>query len=179
MAKTGPKRKYELDRKALDELYQRLSMREIAKHFGCGETLVWNRIKEYGIKFRDAKTGRHRKRPPRTDEHRRNLAKGRRGKWGGDKSPAWRGGVHAAHMLLRASGEYKQWKLDSRKRANNRCESCGVENGTVCHCCGTRTKLHCHHIKSFAKFPESRFDPQNSEVLCPKCHNSRHNGKIG
>lgn len=180
MAKTGPKRKIEIDRSELDALYQRISMREIAKHFGCGETVVWNRIKEYGITFKAAKTGRHRKRPPRTDEHKLNISKALRGgKMAGENAHNWRGGLSAINLRLRSTGEYKQWKIASKKRANNCCEECGIKNGTTCACCGTQIKLHCHHLFSFAKFPESRFDPKNSLVLCPKCHAIRHNGKIG
>ena len=76
-------------------------------------------------------------------------------------------------------GDCPSWKIESKKRAGNRCEGCGVENGSMCECCGTKITLHCHHLKSFAKHPELRFDPENSEVLCPKCHYSRHNGKLG
>lgn len=180
MAKTGPKRKYELDPKQLDEMYQRMSMRDIAAHFGCGETLIWARIKEFGIVHHNTDgNGRKRKRPPVTDEHRKNMGEARRGKYGGENAPRWRGGAAAANLRLRASGAYKQWKIASRKRAGNRCEECGIENGSTCPCCGTSIRLHCHHIKPFAQFPESRFDPENSEVLCPKCHTQRHNGKIG
>lgn len=181
MAKTGPKRKFELDREKLDEMYQRMSMRQIADHFGCGETLVWARIKEFGIKFRGNEdgNGKRRKRPDRTERHLQNIIRSlKKIDRSGPKAPRWRGGLAAANLKLRASGAYKQWKYASRKRANNRCEGCGIENGTTCECCGTQVKLHCHHIKSFAEFPKSRFDPRNSEVLCPKCHNSRHNGKI-
>jgi transposase len=177
MAKTGPKRKYAFNREKLDEMYQRMSLRDIAKELGCGETLVWNRVKEFGITFKAAKNGRFR---PRvfTEQHRKNMGMARRGKFTQEKSPSWRGGVHAMHLHIRASGAYKSWKLAARKRANNRCESCGVENKSVCPCCGTKISLHVHHIKQFAKFPVERFDPENSEVLCPKCHNIRHNGKI-
>ena len=174
MAKTGPKRKYEIEKSELQEMFQRMPAKAIAAHFGCGETLIWNRLEEYGIS-----TKVKRKYKPRTEEHRRNLGISRRGKWGGAKAGNWRGGLAAANLRLRASGAYKQWKIESRKRAGNRCEGCGIANDTTCECCGTKIKLHCHHVKSFAAYPELRFDPKNSEVLCPKCHNSRHNGKIG
>lgn len=174
MAKTGPKRKYEIDPKQLEEMFQRLPARDIATHFGCGETLIWKRLEEYGISLKT-----RRKYKPRTDEHRKNLGLSKRGKWGGEKAGNWRGGMAAVNLRLRASGAYKQWKIESRKRAGNKCEVCGVLNGTMCECCGTQIKLHCHHIKSFADFPDSRFDPRNSEVLCPQCHYSRHTRKIG
>src|SRR5690349_18351626 len=60
-----------------------------------------------------------------------------------------------------------------------RAAGCGVENGTACECCGAQVRLHVHHVESFAKVPERRFDPNNSEILCPKCHHSRHWSKPG
>lgn len=184
MSKTGPKRKYEFDREQLEEMYQRLSIRQIAEHFGCGDSIVWLRLKEFGVKFKDSdgklKSGRFRKRPPRTEEHRQNLiAALKKIDRSGPNAPRWRGGVAADNLRARSTGAYKQWKIECRKRVGDRCEGCGIANGTMCECCGYTIKLHCHHIKSFAEFPESRFDPQNSEVLCHKCHNSRHNGKLG
>jgi len=179
MAKTGPKRKYEFEREQLDEMYQRMSLADIARHFGCGETLIWKWIHKFRITFKGGKSGKHRKRKPFTAQHLERMSKARQGKRSGENSPNWRGGIHAINLRQRATGAYKQWKIASRKRAGNRCESCGVANGTECLCCGTKITLHCHHIKSFAKFPEYRFDPENSRVLCPKCHKHEHNGKIG
>lgn len=176
MAKTGPKREFNPDRAEMEALFQSMTMLELAKHYGVGETVVWKRAKEFDLKRED---GRRKRYKPRTDAHRKALSLSRRGKWGGEKAPNWRGGIHAVNMRLRSSGAYKQWKIESKKRAGNRCEGCGVENGSICECCGTKITLHCHHLKSFAKHPELRFDPENSEVLCPKCHYSRHNGKSG
>lgn len=172
------KRKWHLDPKQLEEMYQRMSLRDIARHFGCGETLIWNRIKEHGITFKGAPNGRHRPREF-TEQHRLNLSKAHWGVQAGEKSPRWKGGIHQKHLRIRATGEYRQWRLAARKRANDCCEGCGVANGTSCGCCGHEIKLHVHHLKSFAKFPDHRFDPANSEVLCPNCHNSRHGRKIG
>lgn len=176
MANRGPKRKYEFDRAILAAQFKKIPMHAIAKQYGCSEGLIWKRLKEFGIKFEKREK---RKYKPRTEEHRQNLIKAlSKIDRSGPNAPNWRGGIGPINLRARSTGAFKQWKIESRKRAGNRCEGCGMPNDTMCKCCGYKIKLHCHHIKSFAEFPESRFDPQNSEVLCPKCHNSRHNGKI-
>lgn len=176
MAKTGPARTFNPSREELNELYQTHSMAAIAEKFGVGETVVWKRIKEFGLVRTDGRKKRYRS---RSRSHSLNISLSHRGKWAGDKNPNWKGGVHDVHLALRRTGAYRQWKIEALLRAENRCEGCSVENGTICECCGTKISLHVHHLKPFALFPELRFDPMNSEVLCPKCHRSRHHGKSG
>jgi len=177
----GVSRQFDPPKEELERLYQELSMRDIAQRFGVGETVVWKRLTEHGIKLRDYEAGGHRLKPGRifSKEHKRNLSKSQKGRWSGDKNPHWKGGRHFVHMQIRASGEYKQWKLEALELRGHKCQECGVAQNSVCECCGTRIRLHVHHVQAFAHFPESRFDPLNSEVLCPKCHLSRHHGKRG
>lgn len=177
----GSRRTFQPERTELEELYQKHSMKQIARLYNVGETIVWKRLKEYGITLRDYEDGGHRKKPGRefSREHRTNLSKVQRGRWAGENNPHWRGGVHEENMRLRRSGAYKQWRLDALALHGNKCQQCGVENGFMCECCGTGVRLHVHHVKPFAKYPDVRFDPANSEVLCPKCHHSRHHGKPG
>lgn len=176
VAKTGPKRIFDPSREELNSLYQEYSMAAIAEIFGVGETVVWKRVKEFGLVREDGRKKRYRK---RSRAHSINISLAHRGKWSGSKNPNWKGGIYESHLAIRRTGEYRQWKIAALERANNRCEECGVENGSRCTCCGTKVSLHVHHLRSFATFPEGRFDPENSEVLCPKCHHSRHHGKSG
>jgi len=174
-------RTFDPPKEELERLYQEQSMLDIAKHFGVGETVVWKRLTEHGIKLRDYEAGGHRLKPGRifSTEARQNMSKAKRGKWLGEKNPHWKGGVHQKHLQMRASGAYKQWKQEALELRGHKCQDCGVAQSSICECCGTHIRLHVHHVQSFAHFPESRFDPLNSEVLCPKCHFSRHHGKPG
>lgn len=77
--------------------------------------------------------------------------------------------------LLRQSSQYKTWRNAAKKRANYTCENCGKKDKSICECCMVKIYLQVHHIKSFAAFPDLRFDPENSRVLCPKCHFEEEN----
>lgn len=175
------KRRFFVDRELLESMYQSMTMRQIADHFGCGETVVWKRIHEAGIKLKGHENPRCRPKEF-TEQHiaaLRESGKRRRGKFVGENSYNWRGGMTDANRALRGSGAYSEWKRTALDLAGNKCQSCGDVRGRICECCGHKTTLHVHHVRSFAKHPELRFDPTNSEVLCTKCHNSRHNGKLG
>lgn len=165
----------------LEAMYQTKTCREIAAEFGCGETAIWNRIKKFGIKLRGYENPR--KRPKAfTEAHMIALRKAKkaiRGKFVGSKSGNWRGGLTAINLAARSSGEYREWKMKALELAGYKCQFCGVKKGAICECCGQKIALHVHHIESFAKFHERRFDPANSEVLCVSCHHSRHFGKTG
>jgi len=177
MRRRGYPKSFDPPRDELERLYQKYSMKQISRKFHVGETTVWTRLKEHGITLRGFEDGGHRKKPGRefSRAHRENLSKAHRGKWAGDKNPNWNGGANEKNLAARRTGAYRQWKLAALERAGNACEVCGVKRGTVCQCCGNKITLHVHHIKSFAKHVDERFNPENSQVLCPKCHHRNHN----
>ncbi len=181
MVKTGPKRTFLIEREELERLYHEMPAKKIAEIHGVGETVVHKRIKEFGITLPGLENPRRRpkKFTPEHLEAMRIAGAKRRDKWAGEKNPNWKGGLSAKNLRLRGSGAYKQWKAGSLARVNNQCQECGAARGSVCPCCGTKISLHVHHIYSFAQFPERRFDPENSQVLCAKCHHSRHTVRIG
>ena len=63
----------------------------------------------------------------------------------------------------RHSKEYLGWKQLVFSRDNYKCQICGSTN-----------KLNAHHIKSFMKYPNERFDVNNGVTLCEKCHKEVH-----
>lgn len=175
IGKVGGRRAFDPPKEVLQELYQSKSMLEIANHFGVGETIVFKRLKEHGIELEQHKN--HRLKPGRvfTEAHKLAISNAHKAKAAyGEKNPNWKGGLAAITLRARGSWQYREWKVNSLARAGYKCECCGVVDAKVCECCGVKVRLHVHHVKSFSKYPESRFDPENSEVLCPQCHRERH-----
>jgi hypothetical protein len=59
--------------------------------------------------------------------------------------------------------EYKEWRNAVFKRDRYKCHKCGSKKG-----------IQAHHIKGWAKHPESRFDVDNGVTLCIDCHANQH-----
>lgn len=78
----------------------------------------------------------------------------------GADSKFWKGGVTPINKQLRTSLEYKLWRKAVFERDNYTCCACGILG----------TKLHAHHIKPFALFPELRLAIDNGSTLCVPCH---------
>lgn len=64
---------------------------------------------------------------------------------------------------IRQSIEGKSWILKVFKRDDYRCTVC-KEHG----------KIQAHHLKSFTRFPEFRFDLNNGATMCEECHKEFH-----
>lgn len=58
---------------------------------------------------------------------------------------------------------YRKWRELVLKR-----------DGYTCKICGTTSDLQVHHIKSFAEYPELRFEVGNGMTLCERCHREVH-----
>jgi len=219
MTRTGPKRTFNPNPKELSDLYQQMSMKCIAEHYGVGETVVFKRIKEHGITLEGVKGGHRCKTGIEfTEEHKNNLSKALTGKLAGKDNPNWKGGEvekicgwcgdvflvrngsDAKYCSYRCKGKsqlsetgesnrnwkggrpqsrrnttaLKTWKRLALERANGKCEECGVKGGNACECCGQRTDLHVHHIKSWNDYPELRHELDNAKVLCTSCHRKVH-----
>ena len=69
-------------------------------------------------------------------------------------------GISTEERRMRMSDKYKEWRMKVLKRDNFTCLSCKQRG----------EKLHAHHIDSFAKFSEYRFDISNGVTLCKSCH---------
>lgn len=84
----------------------------------------------------------------------------------GEGSPLWK--KDAARRLRRHSTpEYRKWRKEVFRRDDYTCQYCLIKG---CF-------LHAHHIKSWAKFPELRFDLNNGLTLCKDCHYEIHRKK--
>ena len=101
-----------------------------------------------------------------------NLAKGRSGSINalyrkgymerGIANPNWVGdsGLTHRNALIRVSIEFREWRQSVFARDNFTCRECGIRGGD----------LESHHIKSFAQYPELRFEVDNGLTLCVDCH---------
>jgi len=83
----------------------------------------------------------------------------------GEKSSFWRGGITPKNTKIRNSIEMSLWREAVFLRDSYTCQKCGVRGG----------KLHSHHIKSFAQYPELRFAINNGQTLCRECHKKTNN----
>ena len=82
----------------------------------------------------------------------------------GPKSPSWKGGRVAEKLRDRGRLEYREWRRSVFQRDDYTCQECGIRG----------TKLHAHHIKPYAEFPDLRFDVGNGVTLCLSCHGVVH-----
>ena len=78
----------------------------------------------------------------------------------GANNPNWKGGITPEHLKIRWSTEMKNWRKQIFERDNYTCQLCGKHGGN----------LNADHIKSFAKYPDLRFDLSNGRTLCVPCH---------
>ncbi len=76
----------------------------------------------------------------------------------------WKGGVSREYDKIKRSAAYKEWRAEVYKRDYWTCKSCGYKGNDIV----------AHHIKSFADYPELRFDVGNGITLCRSCHIKLH-----
>ena len=75
-------------------------------------------------------------------------------------SPWYRGGVSRENKILRNTAAYRNWRKAVFERDNYTCQKCHVRG----------VELHPHHIKSWEKYPQLRFEISNGKTLCIFCH---------
>lgn len=137
----------------------------------------WNKgkkhSKEHVEKVRQALKGK--KKPSFSSEHIEKLRISHLGKkqslstrlrrsenMKGEKHWNWKGGIA---KNKRGDMAYKEWRTKVFTRDNWTCQTCRKRG---CY-------LEPHHIKSFAKYPELRYEIENGVTLCLDCHSETDN----
>lgn len=122
---------------------------------------------EHREKLREnAKNGKGTKKTKRIDyDLHSQRAKDR---WTGELNPNWKGGVSREKRYKHYyNAEYKKWRISVFTRDNFTCQSCGIRG----------VYITAHHIKSWAKYKELRYDINNGVTLCEECHKLTDNYK--
>lgn len=123
---------------------------DIAREFGINRATVTRHLRLAGIQVRSQR-----------DSLRLSggVAKG--------NNPAWKGGITPERQRLYKTHQWKALIKEIYKRDNYQCQRCGTYKIK-----GVR--FHAHHIKSWADYPQLRFEPTNLITLCNTCHTWVH-----
>lgn len=91
-----------------------------------------------------------------------------KGKFIGEDSPTWKGGI-AYSRVERACHDYSIWRKSVFSKDMYTCAKCGARNGN-----GVSVELQAHHIKNWKDNIDCRYDINNGITLCNKCHMKFH-----
>lgn len=142
----------------LEDLYikKQLTASDIAKRISTSERNILYYLKKHNIPRRTVSETRKNKKWGLSGNL--NPMYGKRGKL----SPVWQGGSTPLRQRDYSRSEWKELRKQALKRDNYRCQDCRISIHLK--------KLHIHHIKSFAKFPELRYRLDNLRTVCVDCH---------
>lgn len=87
----------------------------------------------------------------------------------GEDHPNWKGGITPLHRTERKTKEYDEWRLSVYERDNYLCQICLDPS---------HNRLRAHHIWSFRKYLELRFNIKNGITLCESCHDTVYQGSF-
>lgn len=116
-----------------------------------------------------------------SENRRKQISYYMKGRYIGENSPRWKGGISKINKLVRHMPEYLQWRSDVFQRDNWTCQTCGDKG---CY-------LEAHHRYELFRIIEEEginnildarkcdrvWDINNGVTLCRPCHNLTKHGK--
>ena len=78
----------------------------------------------------------------------------------GNKGSNWQGGKTPITEQARKCLKYREWRKSVYERDSYTCQLCGKRG----------VRLNADHIKSFALYPELRYEVSNGRTVCTICH---------
>jgi 5-methylcytosine-specific restriction endonuclease McrA len=82
----------------------------------------------------------------------------------GKNNSNWKGGITPIGKKIRNSIDFELWRNSVFTRDNYTCQKYGTRG----------SRLHAHHVKNFAQYPELRFAIDNGITLSDKAHREFH-----
>lgn len=190
-----------LTREFLQQKYciRKLSVPDIAKLVGCGNTVVYKYLRRYSIEIRsisEAKKGIHlgEKNPfygkKHTPEALAKISKTHKGKtfshtkqhkawlrkrFAGPKNPNWKGGTTNLISTIRGCEEYSRWRQTCFERDLFACVLCQDKKGGNLHADHVIPISYIVSTNKISSLEEARrckqlWDPDNGRTLCETCH---------
>ena len=104
------------------------------------------------------------KRVPASNEKKLKIRLNLQGRFKGENSPNWKGGLTSINNQIRGSANYKLWRKSIFQRDNFTCQKYRIRGG----------ELVAHHINNFADFPELQLALDNGITLSEKAHREFH-----
>lgn len=96
-----------------------------------------------------------------SQEARNKISKYQRGNSRrGESAPNWKGGTGTERHQDMGKFEYKDWRQAVFDRDDFTCQVCNARGEYI----------HADHIKSWADYPELRYDVNNGRTVCRVCH---------
>jgi hypothetical protein len=77
----------------------------------------------------------------------------------GERHPNWKGGI-SKNVHSVTEPKYKIWRSEVFERDDFTCRECGRKG----------VYLEAHHIQSWSKYPDLRYEISNGLTLCQPCH---------
>lgn len=134
---------------------------QIAEEVGSTASTVRQWLIRFGIETRQAGGQLRGKKMSASSREKMRVAK--LGKFLGSDNPNWKGAEISDDVRERSSYQAKIWR-----------KACIERDDHTCQKCGSKDRLHVHHILEYKDFPDQRWNINNGVTVCAFCHEKIH-----